>query len=309
MEKAIPLMAIMQKLVDKIEAHLDGDELDSVNVLSLAASGGVSPWYFQRQFKAVLGDTLGGYIRGRRLTRAAELLLSTEDSIIQIAFAVGFNSHEALTRAFKAQFDMTPKAFRQQRPSVQLRNKPRLKPELFQHITTGMDKEPTILIRPETLLVGFQTQIPSPFMQSGSYCDLLESSWEALLAHESQLDRSFPGVCYGLTISDSGQFDEPELTYLAAVEVREGSEIPEHPDLMQYRLPKQGVAVFEIADVDVDTVNKTMDYVYGYWLPNNDHYQRGSGDDYELFEGITAADTSNIRSQYVLPIQPLADTP
>ena len=56
---------------------------------------------FSRLFKALVGNALGGYVRDRRPTQAVRLLLGTDLGIIDMAFRVGFSSHEAFTRSFK----------------------------------------------------------------------------------------------------------------------------------------------------------------------------------------------------------------
>ncbi|OUR74720.1 AraC family transcriptional regulator, partial [Arcobacter sp. 31_11_sub10_T18] len=83
-------LEMIQDLVDKIEKDVSYD----VNILSLSNSFDISPWHFQRLFKSIVGDSLGSYTRGRRLSLAATMLQTTKLSIVDIAFEVGFNSHE-----------------------------------------------------------------------------------------------------------------------------------------------------------------------------------------------------------------------
>jgi len=297
-------MERIQRVVDSIESSLSASINSSIDIPALANMCHVSPWHFQRLFKSLVGDTLGNYLRGRRLTHAAELLLDTDQNILDIAMQVGFSSNEALSRAFKAQFNLTPKAFRQQSPAVQLNKKPLLRPELYHHLANYIQKEPSIIERPETHLLGFSTQIPSPFNCEGSYCDLLEKSWYQLFEYQQGFPQRESGKFYGLTISPSGNFDEAEVEYLAAIVLKTNEPIPKSlPEGMKhYKLPAQKVAVFDIAQVDEETVGKTMDYIYGYWLPNSG-YQRDKGDDYEYFENIDSMESEIPRSQYVIPIK------
>ena len=48
----------------------------------------------------------------------AEILLSTEDSVAEIAAAVGYGSEAAFNRAFKREFACPPAQFRRQRKSL-----------------------------------------------------------------------------------------------------------------------------------------------------------------------------------------------
>jgi effector-binding domain-containing protein len=47
-----------------------------------------------------------------QLQKAAARLVSGDESILAIAIAVGFNSHEVFTRAFRRRFGLTPTAYR-----------------------------------------------------------------------------------------------------------------------------------------------------------------------------------------------------
>ncbi|MEL7211866.1 MAG: helix-turn-helix domain-containing protein [Pseudomonadota bacterium] len=80
---------------------------------TLARQAGMAQHHFQRIFAAVTGETVAGYIRSRRLERAAGALHDTPDRIIDIALATGFQTHAALTRAFTAHFGLSPRAFRE----------------------------------------------------------------------------------------------------------------------------------------------------------------------------------------------------
>ncbi len=80
---------------------------------TLAQQAGMAQHHFQRVFANVTGETVAGYIRSRRLERAALALRDTSDRIIDIALATGFQTHAALTRAFTAHFGQSPRAFRE----------------------------------------------------------------------------------------------------------------------------------------------------------------------------------------------------
>jgi AraC family transcriptional regulator len=93
--------------LDYIEAHLDQD----ISLEEIARSAHSSLFWFHRIFTALLGDSLGEYVRKRRLNRAAEDLVYIQNRIIDIALNYGFSSHEAFTRSFVKYFGITPKPF------------------------------------------------------------------------------------------------------------------------------------------------------------------------------------------------------
>ena len=55
------------------------------------------------------------YLAQWRLKLGAEILRSTEDSVAEVAAAVGYGSEAAFNRAFKRGFDCPPAQFRRKR--------------------------------------------------------------------------------------------------------------------------------------------------------------------------------------------------
>lgn len=286
----------VQEIVNRIESNLT----EQIDIVKLAHSFRISPWHFQRLFKSWVGDTLGGYIRGRRLTRGAELLLQSERSIIDIAFEVGFNSHEAFSRSFKSYFSFTPKAFRHSRPGVSLSYKPILSLDLMQHMAKDISREPQIFERPAMHVVGLTCPIPSPFTQPESHCDTMYPTWMKLLQRSDEIPHKFHDTFLGMSISESGNFIEDELRFLAGIPVEACERLPE--GMSHFHFPAQRIACFDIAVLDSDTVSNTMDYIYGYWLPNSP-YQRAQGHDYEYFVDLQHFQAPEMGSQYMLPIE------
>src|SRR5271165_1798416 len=91
-----------------IENRLGGE----ISLESIAKSVGVTDHHLARAFGAVTGQSLMRYVRGRRLTEAARSLAAGEPDILKVALEAGYGSHEAFTRAFREQFQVTPEGFR-----------------------------------------------------------------------------------------------------------------------------------------------------------------------------------------------------
>jgi AraC family transcriptional regulator len=88
--------------------HLDED----VSLTALAERAGLSPHHFHRTFSEATGETPKQLTLRLRLGRAAAMLLTGGDSVLDIALACGFQSHEVFSRAFRRRFGMTPTAYR-----------------------------------------------------------------------------------------------------------------------------------------------------------------------------------------------------
>ncbi|MBP2169366.1 AraC family mar-sox-rob regulon transcriptional activator [Erwinia toletana] len=112
---------IIHTLTDWIEQNLD----KTLSIDEVAAKSGYSKWHLQRMFRSVTKQTLGGYIRERRLTLAAEALSHTQRPVFDIAMQYGYDSQQTFSRVFRRQFAQTPTAYRhhmrrqtmQQRPA------------------------------------------------------------------------------------------------------------------------------------------------------------------------------------------------
>jgi AraC family transcriptional regulator len=91
-----------------IQKNLDRE----LSLEELAQKSHFSVYHFHRVFKAVVGESLKEHIRRLRLERAASCLKHTDESVINIAFDAGYQTHEAFTRAFKAIFGCSPSGFR-----------------------------------------------------------------------------------------------------------------------------------------------------------------------------------------------------
>ncbi|OUR75748.1 hypothetical protein A9Q77_03905 [Marinomonas sp. 42_23_T18] len=287
----------IQTLIDKIEDNLDQE----ISIKELADSFRVSQWHFQRLFKALVGDSLSAYIKGRRLNSGANLLLTSQLGINDIAYRLGFLSHEAFTLSFEHKFGLSPQEFRLQHPNVSYKDKPNVNQALLEHLPYGMTKQPHIELRQATVIVGYQTSVPSPFIKNENHCLSIYPSWKQIIKHRDQIQHHVQGTFYGLTHSESGDFTEQEIDYIAGVPVTRLGSYPEAA--VVHHLPEQLVATFDVYVAKLDSTERTIDYIYGYWLANSD-YERGLGDDYEVFEHVK--DFSNpdeLKSKYVIPIR------
>jgi AraC family transcriptional regulator len=82
---------------------------------ALAAQVGLSPFHFARAFKKSVGIPPHAYQVRLRLEHAEALLLGTARSVTEIAMIVGYESSQALARAFHRTRGCTPSDFRRMR--------------------------------------------------------------------------------------------------------------------------------------------------------------------------------------------------
>ncbi|NYY78015.1 DNA-binding transcriptional regulator SoxS [Escherichia coli] len=99
---------IIQDLIAWIDEHID----QPLNIDVVAKKSGYSKWYLQRMFRTVTHQTLGDYIRQRRLLLAAVELRTTERPILISQWTSGYVSQQTFSRVFRRQFDRTPSDYR-----------------------------------------------------------------------------------------------------------------------------------------------------------------------------------------------------
>ena len=91
-----------------VEAHifsgLSSEDLAQLANLSLSS--------FKREFKRVYNDSPANFIRNKRLEKAADLLVVSDERITDIAYDTGFSDLAHFSKCFQEKFGSSPSAFR-----------------------------------------------------------------------------------------------------------------------------------------------------------------------------------------------------
>lgn len=102
----------IQSSIDFIEAHLSED----FTVEDAAKEAYMSVATFYRLFLSIVGFTAKEYVRLRRLSLAAEELITQKDGNVQtvteVAYKYGYSNSDSFTRAFKKEIGENPSVFK-----------------------------------------------------------------------------------------------------------------------------------------------------------------------------------------------------
>ncbi|RCP65668.1 helix-turn-helix domain-containing protein [Escherichia coli] len=101
---------IVSDIVEWIENSLRDNIPVDINMVT--NKSGYSFRRIHDLFKSEIGDTIGSYIRKRRITQAAFLVRFTNKPIFDIAMDLNFTSQQAFTRTFSRYFRCTPLQYR-----------------------------------------------------------------------------------------------------------------------------------------------------------------------------------------------------
>jgi AraC family transcriptional regulator len=72
----------------------------------------------QRIFKKIFKETIGEFKTRLKLEKGYKLLLYTEDEIMDISIAIGYESNQSFSKAFKKKYNFTPKEARDKREEL-----------------------------------------------------------------------------------------------------------------------------------------------------------------------------------------------
>jgi AraC-like DNA-binding protein len=100
-----------RRALEFVEANLD----DTIRIDDLAAVTRLSASYFSKAFRLDFGESPYAYIVRRRIERAQEMMLLTDDPLASIAIACGLADQSHLTRLFHRIVGMSPASWRRSR--------------------------------------------------------------------------------------------------------------------------------------------------------------------------------------------------
>ena len=111
-EKAVDYNSTTEEMIHRIHEYLLEHLADRVTIEELSKQFLMNPTTLKKAFKDVYGMSIAAHMKQHRMEHAARLLAETNDSIAQIACAVGYESQSRFTAAFKETYDMLPSMYR-----------------------------------------------------------------------------------------------------------------------------------------------------------------------------------------------------
>lgn len=91
-----------------VENHLDNPEF---TIQTFCKEIGMSHPSLYKKVKAVSGLTVNVFIRYLRLRKAAELLINTDKTIVEVTYITGFNDIKYFREQFSKLFEMNPSEY------------------------------------------------------------------------------------------------------------------------------------------------------------------------------------------------------
>ncbi len=105
-------------LVRNIQEYIQQNLNEDISIEEIANHFNLSFFYMCHLFKNITGITVSAFRNQERIKKAKSLLISTDESITDIAFCCGFSSSSYFTETFAKFVGISPKVFRQNRGST-----------------------------------------------------------------------------------------------------------------------------------------------------------------------------------------------
>jgi AraC family transcriptional regulator len=104
--------------IARVRAFIEENLHSNIDAKKLSAVAQRSPAHFQRSFKRAFGEPPHAYVIKRRLERARHLMVTTSESLSEIALSVGFSDQSHLCRRFQRAFGQSPSTWRREQIAV-----------------------------------------------------------------------------------------------------------------------------------------------------------------------------------------------
>jgi AraC family transcriptional regulator len=246
-------MSLTAKALWVIERHL----FQAATLADIASACGVSRHHLAHAFARTTGRSVLAYLRGRRLTEAARTLAAGASDILDVAIGAGYGSHEAFTRAFRAQFGTTPEAVRRAASLDGIA------------LVTAMgatDRTPLPIDPPRFEIAGTIHLIGLFRRHRFDHTRPIAQQWQEFIPEHAGIGPKLQPVPVGVVraLDDQGNFD-----YGCASEVTARAEAP--TGLKRLRLAPQLYAVFTHRG-HVSALDGSYGAVWDVWIPNSDDY-------------------------------------
>lgn len=268
-------------------AILAGDELP--DLAELAATAHLSPFHFHRVWRALTGETVGGSVARLRLSRALQLLGDAGVGVANVALAVGYETPQALSRAFRDRLDASP---------AELRADPARRAALMARLESpARDAEDLVPLRVEVVSV-------APFQivalrNRGAFADL-DQAYGTLFewAAGAGLVEAVIGL-HGIPRGDHRDVPPADLEFDCAIRLS----VPADPEAPLCRLSVEGGTHARVRHVgSYDRLEDVVDQLLADWLPDSGRVLRDAPIRFEFLDDPETVPEPLLRADVLVPL-------
>jgi AraC family transcriptional regulator len=246
-------------LIGKALWMIESNLAAPVSLSGIARLLGVTRFHLARSFAETTGQPLMRYVWRRRLTRAAEALAYGEAPILTVALDALYASPEAFSRAFRAEFGMSPRSLRQSRA---IENLTLTQPFIWSLPMSPTLPAPKIEMMPKRRFAGLVRRYD---MQTRAE---IPAQWAAYDERDTSVagpvSDNYYGLCFNFSEAE-GSFD-----YLCGQEVPQNVALPEGFSAQSI----DGAYARFTCKGHISTIQAAWGEIYGHWLTTPDYAPR-----------------------------------
>ncbi|CAL2081224.1 AraC family transcriptional regulator [Tenacibaculum sp. 190524A02b] len=240
---------LLNFLETRFKTSIDVHEIEDISFYSYRN--------INRIFLALQHETIGQFLKRRKLEKAAEYLKFSDSEISDIALEIGYSDVAAFSKAFKKHFRCTPSRFRNSYT-------------LQQKITNEILEEP---IKKNNPLLRFEIETLPTFQMlylqyQGTYENIkgIEKTWKQLLkyAYSNKL-LTDETIVVGQILDDDEITESINCRYNAGVILANKQKIEEKGMFKVQEVPSQKYAKF-IHKGSHESCFETYNTIYAHWI-------------------------------------------
>lgn len=248
--------------IDRVIDYLSEQVEGAPSLEDLANVAAISPFHFNRVFRAMTGETPSATVRRLRLARAATLLKSTSKPVTEIAFDVGYETSQSFSKAFREATGFSASDLRAAPEKLEavIKNLAAPKPSLRKS-DTSLDVK-VVSVEPFKVIAA---------RHLGPHKGLFKAYGEFFAwAEKSGLVESFKGI-YGIPVDDPRGVPENECRFDCCFDF--GADVKPGDG---YREKFLGDGLYAVVRHlgHYDGLDEKYDYLYGPWLNASGYFLR-----------------------------------
>jgi AraC family transcriptional regulator len=242
----------MNAAVNHISEHLH----EPVSLHSLTKVVHISGFHFHRIFKTMLGECPGRYIRRLRMEKVASRLAETKQTLMEIAEQTGYQSPQALSKAFHKYYGATPSEFRRHPQDARIH----------------AGRTENVFIEPHLREVGPKTVIATRVVNPFRNPDAGRTAWQRIIRYMNVNGIPDPTHEYIFLMRDFSTLARPEQGCMHVGIACAGGRKP--GGIFERQTVDGGLyAVFPFRGT-CENLEMLYCYIYRHWMPNNPYELR-----------------------------------
>lgn len=100
------------KIIERVHEYLAENLSKRITIVELSRRFAINPTTLKEKFREAYGKSIAAHIREHRMSRAAQLLATTDMSVGEVSEAVGYTSQSRFTAAFAQTYGVTAGQYR-----------------------------------------------------------------------------------------------------------------------------------------------------------------------------------------------------